>query len=1618
MSHLKFANKTRTSFSVRLVSLVFVMLIISLSFLFHKANAAPNYEINYQGKLLNASSQAVANDTYNMRFWLLTSPSIATTSAIWTETLTGADKVQVTNGLFSVMLGSTTPLDGVDFNQTLYLGVEIGGTSTVAWDGEMSPRKILGAVPAAFYASTSSNVGGVASTSLLRSDQDDTASGLITFTGGIISNSSSTITNLTSLIATTTDLWLGGRFYDASNSAGQNGYILQTSGSQTTWVATSSLGFNDHASVTLAGTPDYLTLSGQEITLNQLDLADDLNTFTSSALLGRLTDETGTGFAVFSNSPTFTGNALFASTSATFASSTYASSTSFTLFGSLFDSTQSAGVNGYVLQTSGSGVSWVATSSLGIGGGSSLWTQNGSDIYYNTGGVGIGTSTPDSLLSLYDTGLTGSVIGGERQYLEFANSTLNAVYYGDNAYIVNAPTATSTLVGKIIRIEDNSALGNVVRGLEVQAQKGTNIKGENTALSGFARTFGVRGTTEGDAGETARPAGVFAETRGTDQGNALRAYSSSLTTEDLVSFLHETEDFEGTMLSIDAGNDGGKFSSTTSRFIELKNGGTTQLAIKHDGSMGIGSSSPTARLTIAGNTGSTTNLFRIASSTGSDILIVDSRGYVGVGTTTPGRLFSVAGDILGTTFFGTTFTGTNASTTYASTTNLSLYGSLFDSSESAGQNGYILQTTGSGVTWVATSSLGITSGAFTSSGGYTTLSSASDFVGIGSSTPSSRLTIVGTAGSSADLFRIASSTGTTTFAVSALGLTRIQPTGIEKIGWWTGGGAGVGAVYVNDDVLYMAQEYGGVRIFDISDKVGTTTQLAQYDNGGTYVDLDHSGDYLYVANWSRGLEIVDVSDSQNPVVVATYDHNNASDLEVVKIFGNHLYLGYDDGVVNIFDASDRGDSITLLGTINVGGAVHELNVTGNFAYVSSGSGLIVLDVSDPTNPVQVGNVNVTGTEWGSEIVGNYIYLTTTSNGLFIFDISSPRNPTEVGNINLGGSNYDVTVAGDYAYVLGTLGIDIIDVSSTTNPTLFRHIADAGTGGQNDIIIDGNYLYVGHSTGGLKIYNISGFSAPNANIGIVRSNRTVTESLVADVGSFKSTINVGQNALIGGQLAVTGNSSTTLTTNAAQLVLGGSNLRDSYLSFNSRNSSTSLDVWSIGLDQTDDSFKISSSTTLGTRDYFSILKDGKVGIGTSTPSRLLTVAGDIFSTGALIGTSASTTYASTTNLSLYGSLYDSTASAGSNGYILQTTGAGTAWIATSSLGITASQWTTNGSDIYFNTGNVGIGSTSPNAKLTVVGTAGSLEDTFRIASSTGSTTLAVDYGGGLSLYQVNPIKLSGTGVTGGTRSIAKKGDHVYIGIVESAVQIYSIATDTPSYVGSISTAETVGDLTVSGDYLYVSNNVTSSSSVQIFDISSPDSPELVGSFQTSGAPRSITISGQYAYVSLSNSGSTNLDIFDISNPSNPVKVSTIDAGSATYETVVSGGYLYVTSASLGQDFEVFDISDPANPVETIGIGLDSAAQALDVSGDYAYAVGNSELTIIDISDKNNVFVTSTSSLTSGSNFIAVSGNYAFITGGSGNFEVFDITDPFNPYRVAHTNNGGGTASGIVISGTRA
>jgi hypothetical protein len=103
--------------------------------------------IPYQGRLADKNG-APLTQTVNMIFRLYSAASGG--SPLWEEQWTGSNSVQVSDGLFNVMLGSLTPIPQavITGNSNLYLGI------TVGTDSEMSPRVQLGSVPFATQALT------------------------------------------------------------------------------------------------------------------------------------------------------------------------------------------------------------------------------------------------------------------------------------------------------------------------------------------------------------------------------------------------------------------------------------------------------------------------------------------------------------------------------------------------------------------------------------------------------------------------------------------------------------------------------------------------------------------------------------------------------------------------------------------------------------------------------------------------------------------------------------------------------------------------------------------------------------------------------------------------------------------------------------------------------------------------------------------------------------------------------------------------------------------------------------------------------------------------------------------------------------------------------------------------------------------------------------------------------------------------------------------------------------------------------------------------------------------------------------------------------------------------
>jgi len=139
-------------------------------------------------------------------------------------------------------------------------------------------------------------------------------------------------------------------------------------------------------------------------------------------------------------------------------------------------------------------------------------------------------------------------------------------------------------------------------------------------------------------------------------------------------------------------------------------------------------------------------------------------------------------------------------------------------------------------------------------------------------------------------------------------------------------------------------------------------------------------------------------------------------------------------------------------------------------------------------------------------------------------------------------------------------------------------------------------------------------------------------------------------------------------------------------------------------------------------------------------------------------------------------------------------------------------------------------------------------------------------------------------------------------------------------------------------------------VDVLDVSNPRSPSIVGHIDIQNSIH-IAITGTVALVG---SGVGKIYVLDIQNPRSPQIASSYVIAGTPYHIAIKDNYAYVAA---GDRVRVFDISDPLQikEVASYRTNLLRHAQEIIISEDYAYvAAGGYNLSILNISDPKNPF----------------------------------------------------------------
>ncbi len=228
-----------------------------------------------------------------------------------------------------------------------------------------------------------------------------------------------------------------------------------------------------------------------------------------------------------------------------------------------------------------------------------------------------------------------------------------------------------------------------------------------------------------------------------------------------------------------------------------------------------------------------------------------------------------------------------------------------------------------------------------------------------------------------------------------------------------------------------------------------------------------------------------------------------SSLASAQISNNVTHLGrYDNNWDNgVYDLAMRGyycymacgnDGLRIAGNIvRLEPGLEEVSqlvcqharaiaVSGNYAYIGSlTEGLLIIDISDPWNPQQVGHIPHSSNHQFSaiRIFGDYAFTCCEPGGLSIIDISDPLNAHIVSSLTTTTDTRDVYVRGNRMYAFCSYDdFQVFDITEIAAPQLLSTYCCGNgqwvTGGA----ISGNYACITCGWDGFRIIDLSTMQA--------------------------------------------------------------------------------------------------------------------------------------------------------------------------------------------------------------------------------------------------------------------------------------------------------------------------------------------------------------------------------------------------------------------------------------------------------------------------------------------------------------------------------------------------------------
>ena len=315
---------------------------------------------------------------------------------------------------------------------------------------------------------------------------------------------------------------------------------------------------------------------------------------------------------------------------------------------------------------------------------------------------------------------------------------------------------------------------------------------------------------------------------------------------------------------------------------------------------------------------------------------------------------------------------------------------------------------------------------------------------------------------------------------------------------------GVQHIVVTGNLVYAPDSVAGLQIIDISNPQEPAVRPPYQIPGYKILDMAISKNwaavlinpYGYATN--KSIRILDLTNPLFPVSFAPVSNLTSIGDEDFSVTADSSLLfisGNSDGM-NIFDLSNPAQAQKIISYNPASGSLSNIIAQDTLVYVyGQDSNVYCFTISDPVYPVLLGSYMANQVLTGMAVAGRFLYCATDSDKLFTVDLHNPPYYQVLDSSSLPGALTGLTVDNGKMYgILDNQGLIEFDISDSARPALCGK-SQVCACNRADISVSNGHAYVQTQDSALEVLSLKSPLQP----------QTLDSVKVARTGSLRPAI---------------------------------------------------------------------------------------------------------------------------------------------------------------------------------------------------------------------------------------------------------------------------------------------------------------------------------------------------------------------------------------------------------------------------------------------------------------------------------------------------------------------------------